>query len=188
MAEAGAQAHGWVFGYGSLMWRPGFPHRRVLPALLPGYHRSFCVYSRHWRGTPAEPGLVLGLAPGGECQGLAFEVAPADWSWVRAYLDERELVAYAYVAHELPVVIGDETVTAYTFVADPAHPHYAGELPAEQAAEIIVRAEGVAGLNRDYLIETVRRMQAEGFADDRLRALLAHVERLTGILDAGGGI
>lgn len=188
MTEPGSAADGWVFGYGSLMWRPGFPYRRVLPAVLPGYHRSFCVYSCHWRGTPAEPGLVLGLAPGGSCRGLAFQVAAADWAWVRDYLDERELVAYAYVARELQVLVEGDLVLAYTFVADPSHPHYAGELPPERAAEIIVRAEGVAGLNREYLIETVRHMRTDGFAEESLQTLLSHVERLTGILEAGGGI
>ncbi|HYN40094.1 MAG TPA: gamma-glutamylcyclotransferase, partial [Rhodospirillales bacterium] len=132
MDDAGC---GWVFGYGSLMWRPGFPHEAVAPGLLRGYHRSFCVWSRHWRGTPEQPGLVLGLAPGGECPGLLFRVTEADWPWVKAYLDERELVSYAYVARWLPVETAATrggTVPAYTFVADPAHAQYAGELPVER--------------------------------------------------------
>ena len=179
---------GWVFGYGSLMWRPGFAFREVLPAILSGYHRSFCVYSHHYRGTPDEPGLVLGLAPGGSCHGLAFRVAAADRLAVKAYLDERELVTYAYVPADLPVRTPHGDVLAYTFVADPAHPQFAGELDLEEAAQIIIRARGRAGLNRDYLIETVRRLEKEGFPDDRLRALLRRVEHLTGILEAGSGI
>lgn len=178
----------WIFGYGSLMWRPGFAFRRVLPAVLDGYHRSFCVYSHHYRGTPEQPGLVLGLAPGGSCQGLAFCVVRQDLAVVKAYLDERELISYAYRADCLPVTTASGEVSAYTFVADPTHPQWAGELDVEQSAQIIVRARGRAGLNRDYLIETVRRMEAEGFADERLHALLRRVEHLTGILDAGGGI
>lgn len=183
----------WVFGYGSLMWRPGFPYQEVTRGLLHGYHRSFCIWSRHWRGTPEVPGLVLGLAPGGECQGLLFRVSDRDWSWVKAYLDERELLSYAYAARWLPVQsacakTNDGTLQAYTFVADLDHQHYAGELPVERAAAIIVAARGVAGLNRDYLIETLRRMAAEGFADQGLRGLLRRVEYLTGILESGGGI
>lgn len=182
----------WVFGYGSLMWRPDFPFRIQAPGLLRGYHRSFCVWSRHWRGTPEQPGLVLGLAPGGQCQGVAFQVAAADWPWVRAYLDERELLSYAYAPRWLPVDVpaaaSSTTVQAYTFVSDPEHPHYAGELPLERMAAVIVAASGVAGLNREYLIETLRRMSAEGFADETLRALLDRVEHLTGILESGSGI
>jgi glutathione-specific gamma-glutamylcyclotransferase len=182
---------GWVFGYGSLMWRPGFPYRQTTPGLLRGYHRSFCVWSRYWRGTPERPGLVLGLAPGGGCQGLLFRVAAADWAWVKAYLDERELVSYAYAARWLTVetsAVADGTVEAYTFVADPAHPQYAGELPIERAAAIVVAAQGIAGLNRDYLIETVRHIEAQGFADEGPRRLLRRIEYLTGILESGGGI
>jgi glutathione-specific gamma-glutamylcyclotransferase len=179
---------GWVFGYGSLMWRPGFRHQEVLAAVLPGYHRSFCVYSHYYRGTPEEPGLVLGLAPGGSCQGLAFRVSPADLTAVKAYLDERELVSYAYRATWLPVMTVHGEVSAYTFVADPTHPQYAGELGIERAAQIIIRARGRAGLNRDYLIETLRRIEVEGFADEPLHSLLRRVEHLTGILEAGGGI
>ena len=182
----------WVFGYGSLMWRPEFTHLAQVPGVLRGFHRSFCVWSRHWRGTSERPGLVLGLAPGGQCQGVAFRVAAADWPGVKAYLDERELMSYAYAACWLPVELtGGEAgavVSAYTFVSDPAHPHYAGELPVERAADVIVAARGVAGLNRDYLIETLRRMATEGFVDETLHALLRRVEYLTGILESGSGI
>ena len=179
---------GWVFGYGSLMWRPGFPYQEAQPAVLHGYHRSFCVYSHYYRGTPQQPGLVLGLAPGGLCQGLAFRVAAPDFAAVKAYLDERELVSYAYRAMYLPLATSGSEVSAYTFVADPSHPQYAGELSAERAAQIIIRARGRAGLNRDYLVETLRRIEAEGFADQRLHELLKRVEYLTGLLEAGGGI
>lgn len=178
----------WVFGYGSLMWRPGFPYEETLPAVLHGYHRSFCIYSRHYRGTPQQQGLVLGLAPGGCCQGLAFRVAGAEFTSVKAYLDERELVSYAYQAAYLPLETPQGEVSAYTFVADSNHPQYAGELSIERAAQIIIRARGRAGLNRDYLIETLRQIEAEGFADERLHALLQRVEYLTGLLEAGGGI
>ncbi|MBK8175389.1 MAG: gamma-glutamylcyclotransferase [Rhodospirillales bacterium] len=178
----------WIFGYGSLMWRPGFSYVETLPALLRGYHRSFCVFSHFYRGTPDEPGLVLGLAPGGTCQGLAFRVRTAEFPAVKAYLDERELVSYAYTADRLAVETAHGEVRAYTFVADPRHPQYAGELGLVRSAEFIVRAQGHAGLNRDYLIETIRRLEQEGFSDDALHALLRRVEYLTGVLEAGGGI
>jgi cation transport protein ChaC len=178
----------WVFGYGSLMWNPGFPHAAAVSALLRGYHRAFCVYSHHYRGTPDRPGLVLGLAPGGSCRGVAFRVPGTEEAAVRDYLDERELVTYAYVPKTLPVDIPMGTVDAYTFVADPEHRQYAGDLGVDRSAEIIMEARGVAGLNRDYLINTVRRLEKEGFTDARLHPLLKRIEYLTGIIEAGSGI
>lgn len=178
----------WVFGYGSLMWRPGFPHIEAVPALLRGYHRSFCVYSHHYRGTPEQPGLVLGLALGGHCRGLAFRTRRADEAAVRDYLDERELVSYAYLPRTLRVEIAGGEVDAYTFVADPDHRQYAGDLGVERSTEIIMEARGAAGLNRDYLINTVRRLDKEGYSDGRLHPLLKRIEQLTGIIEAGGGI
>ena len=151
----------WVFGYGSLMWRPGFPYLEARPGILDGYHRSFCVFSRTWRGTAERPGLVLGLTPGGRCRGLLFRVAASQRDDVVDYLNERELAAYAYVPMYLPVQLDDATeIEAYTFVADQCHDHYAGDLPIGAAAQIIMEAEGKAGLNRDYLINTVRELSS----------------------------
>jgi len=179
----------WVFGYGSLMWRPGFPHRQTAQATLPGYHRSFCIYSHVWRGTPQRPGLVLGLTPGGTCRGVAFQVHAEDRDATLIYLHERELGSYAYQPVTLSVDLqGIGPVRAYCFVADTDHPQYAGELPQERAAAIIMEAEGKGGLNRDYLISTVRELDRHGYAEPELRALLAEVSRRTGIIEQGGGI
>jgi cation transport protein ChaC len=188
MTDQSADGDFWVFGYGSLMWRPGFAYLEAVPALLRGYHRSFCIYSQHYRGTPEQPGLVLGLDEGGSCRGLAFRVVAAAAGRVRGYLNERELIGYAYLPRHLPVETPAGVAEAYVFIADVAHPQYAGDLGIERAAEIIVAAEGRAGLNRDYLIRTVRRLEREGFVDDHLHALLRRVEHLTGIIEAGGGI
>ena len=93
----------WVFGYGSLMWRPNFPHRDFQPALLRGYHRALCVYSNRYRGTDECPGLVLGLDRGGSCRGRAMRVAGSDVDAVIAYLDRREMVNKVYTPRWLPV-------------------------------------------------------------------------------------
>lgn len=179
----------WVFGYGSLMWRPGFEFEESRPATLDGWHRAFCIYSRHWRGTPDHPGLVLGLDSGGSCRGVAFRVAAARAAMALAYLDERELAGYAYRAMTLPVRLpGGEEIAAYTFVADHQHDHYAGDLSLAEAAAIIMDAEGQGGLNRDYLINTVRHLEAEGLVDPELHRLLVEVERQTGIIEQGAGI
>jgi cation transport protein ChaC len=179
----------WVFGYGSLMWRPGFSAQETVPALLKGWHRSFCLYSMHYRGTPQQPGLVLGLDRGGSCRGLAFRVAADNAQTTINYLNERELVGYAYRPHWAKVGLEDgRKVTAYTFVADRSHRHYAGDMDLERQAAIIMDAAGATGLNRDYLINTVRQLEADGFADKSLHALLVEVERQTGLIDMGAGI
>ena len=178
----------WVFGYGSLMWRPGFSYKDARPAILHGYHRSFCIYSHHWRGTPEQPGLVLGLTPGGSCPGTVFRVAEAKRDAVVDYLNERELSSYAYVAQTLSVDMEGEAVDAYVFIADEGHCHYAGELPPVDAARIIMDAEGVAGLNRDYLINTVRELERYGYIEGGLHDLLRVVEELTGEIEQGSGI
>ena len=181
----------WVFGYGSLMWRPGFPYLDSSAAILKNYARSFCVYSRHHRGTQERPGLVLGLDPvtDAECHGQAFKIAPDTVEETVAYLNERELCGYAYIPATVPVILtSGEEVSCYTFVADPSHPYYAGKLPLAQAAHTIMQATGLSGLNRDYLINSVRELEAHGYIEPELHDLLKEVEFLTGELEAGGGI
>jgi len=183
----------WVFGYGSLMWRPGFEYAEQRAATLHGYHRSFCIYSHHHRGTQENPGLVLGLDEGGTCRGCAFRVRASDAATVTAYLNERELIGYAYVPRVLDVSLecddGSEVlVPTYTFVADQTHDHYAGNLSIADSAPLIMVAEGIAGLNRDYLINTVRHLEQTGATEPELHALLREVEARTGVIDIGGGI
>ncbi len=178
----------WVFAYGSLMWRPGFAYLDVHPAMLRGYHRAFCIYSHYHRGTPERAGLVLGLNRGGCCRGLAFRVAPGRKTGVIDYLNERELTSGAYTPKYVPVDVEGTRQLAYTFVANRRHGDFAHKLDTEKAAQIIVGAEGASGLNRDYLINTVRRMESLGYRDDRIHELLLRVEQLTGELDRGSGI
>jgi len=182
----------WVFGYGSLMWRPGFPYEEAHDAVLHGYSRSFCIYSFHHRGTREAPGLVLGLDVGGDCLGRIFKVRAEDAEAVVAYLDERELVNYPYIARFLPVEVrsggAPREVDAWTFVADRAHADYAGALPADRAAGLIMKASGIAGLNRDYLMQTVGHLESAGFVDEHLHLLLREIEAQTGIIDMGSGI
>ncbi|MEM7192206.1 MAG: gamma-glutamylcyclotransferase, partial [Pseudomonadota bacterium] len=138
----------WVFGYGSLMWRPGFPFQTRLPARLNGAHRALCIYSILHRGTPETPGLVLGLDEGGECEGVAFCVAPGAEDETIAYLRDREQVTDVYVETYRTVELGDgsdQAVTALTFIADPTHAQYAGTLDIEDQLRIVRRCHGQAG-------------------------------------------
>src|SRR4029453_16424516 len=97
----------WVFGYGSLMWQPGFAFTERVPAALIGAHRSLCIYSFHHRGTEHHPGLVLGLDEGGACRGVAFRVAADKEDATLAYLREREQVTDVYVEAIRPVSLLD---------------------------------------------------------------------------------
>jgi cation transport protein ChaC len=178
----------WVFGYGSLMWRPGFQFHEQAPAILHGYQRAPCIFSHHHRGTPEHPGLVLGLDKGGRCYGIAFRIDVNKRSQIINYLHERELIEYAYKPALVSIKVYENEVKAYTFVADTAHSQFAGKLDIEHASEIILQAEGVSGLNRDYLINTVTKLDDEGFAEPELKALLHQVRCLTGEIDMGGGI
>jgi glutathione-specific gamma-glutamylcyclotransferase len=170
--------HLYVFGYGSLIWRPGFPHLGTHPALLRGYHRRFCLWSRHYRGTPEAPGLVLGLDRGGACRGIAFRVPGAEAAAVLDYLEERENPRGEVVYHRrlLPVRLLDEArvVRAVSFVANRNHEAYCRPCP-ETAARHIATGVGLTGANRDYLMNTVAHLRALGVIDsglDRIAALL----------------
>lgn len=171
----------WVFGYGSLMWDPGFAHEARAPAVLDGWRRSFCLRSIRYRGTPEAPGLVLGLdaEPGARCSGVAFRVAAAQAEAVLGYLRERELVTYAYAEVRLPVRLwSGDSVEAVTYVVDRTHPQYAGTLTPQQQAAIIASAAGPRGSNRAYLDSTLAHLAQAGIEDDALTALGALVRAM----------
>jgi cation transport protein ChaC len=196
----------WVFGYGSLMWNPGFAFLETRRARLTGYHRAFCVYSIHYRGTERQPGLVLGLDRGGVCDGIAFRVAPENRAEVLAYLRRRELIYGVYREALVPVDLhdrppppcgeglgvggippttvlpaaiasslpgeGPRTAWAVAYIAERAHPAYAGRLPLVREAQLIRRSAGFGGTNLDYLLSTLRHLRELGISEPRLDRLL----------------
>lgn len=183
----------WVFGYGSLMWRPGFDVVERAPARLEGYHRSFCLASVHHRGSPERPGLVLGLDRGGSCDGVAYRVEAAKAASVRAYLRERELVNGVYREAFLPVTLhGPEhrRVSALAFIVERAHPSYAGRQALSRQAEMIRCARGLSGDNLDYLVNTVTLLRTLGIRERSLERLVAlagpHIAHLNHHARAGG--
>jgi cation transport protein ChaC len=162
----------WVFGYGSLMWQPGFPFAERLTATVHGYHRALCIYSYHYRGTEARPGLVLGLDRGGSCQGVAFRVAAAEAPATLAYLRVRELVTNVYREVLLPARLSDgRHVTALAYVADRAHAQYAHGLSPAEIEALVGSAVGVAGSDRDYVCNTQAHLAAIGIRDRMLERL-----------------
>jgi glutathione-specific gamma-glutamylcyclotransferase len=166
----------WVFGYGSLIWRPGFAHVRAERALLRGAHRRLCILSHRHRGTPERPGLVFGLERGGSCVGMAFEVAAADWSEVREYLRVREQVTGVYreALREVRLASG-ELVKALTFLADPHHIQYAGRLTIDEQLALVRGATGQSGANADYVVNTADHLLEMGIRDRHIMDLSAHL-------------
>jgi cation transport protein ChaC len=172
------QAELWVFGYGSLMWRPGFDFSEQAPAALIGAHRSLCIYSFHHRGTPEHPGLVLGLDDGGACRGVAFRVAADKADPTLAYLRDREQVTDVYVEAIRPVSLLDGSgreLEALCYIVDRGHPQYAGRLSTETQAQLVRSAAGLSGTNIDYVLNTVRHLQEAGIHDVELMALAARL-------------
>ncbi len=162
----------WVFGYGSLIWRPGFPFVETIVARLHGYHRSLCVFSHVHRGTPERPGLVLGLDRGGVCRGVAFRVAADKAQETIAYLRAREQATAVYLERSMPVKLADgRAVTALVYVADRKHLQYAGRLPAEQILELVRHGVGISGQNPDYVLQTHEHLRRMGVLDPVLADL-----------------
>ncbi len=167
----------WIFGYGSLMWRPGFRYRERRPARLYGYHRALCVYSVRYRGTTKKPGLVLGLDRGGSCVGRVFRVAARDADRVLAYLHKREMPRRVYDPSWLRVETPLGPVRAYVFVARRDHSQYTGKLPLKRAVALVLGGRGIGGTCLDYVRETVRHMEELGVADTALHRVLAAAEK-----------
>lgn len=163
----------WVFGYGSLLWNPGFDPVETHVATLQGFARSFCMLSIHHRGSEAHPGLVLALEeiPSSACQGMAFRVAPDDQESVLAALRARELVSSAYLERWVPLTLPDgRSVEALVYVVDTEHAQYCN-YPLEKQAEMIATARGDRGPNWEYLFRTVTHLDGLGIGDAELNRL-----------------
>jgi cation transport protein ChaC len=173
----------WVFGYGSLVWNPGFDVAERVIARLPDYHRSFCMRSIHHRGTEETPGLVLALdaTPGAQCHGLALRTHDDQTDDVLAYLRERELVSAAYLETRLDIALADgRRRNALTYVIDADHPQYCGGMDLEDQARIIARAHGGRGPNTEYLFNTTAHLKQLGIDDPELDWLVDRVRQMCG--------
>ena len=172
----------WVFGYGSLIWKPGFDYEASELATLHGFHRSFCMRSIHYRGTPEAPGLVLALdaLEGASCRGVAYHVGETRAEETLDYLRERELISSAYRETEQDLHLDSgNRVTAVCYVVDTGHVQYSGALSLEEQARVIAGSTGQNGRNDEYLFNTAASLDRLGIADDDLR-------RLSELVRAGG--
>ena len=180
-----SEADFWVFAYGSLMWRPGFDFLERRHARLIGAHRALCVYSFVHRGTPEKPGLVFGLDRGGNCRGIAYRVAADKRDGTIAYLRAREQATLVYREAWRTVWLDDDPqqrVTALCYMVDRGHRQYAGRLPLEKQVHLVRQGHGRSGPNRDYVLDAVKEIEAQGYHDAELHIL---AERLRGVHVAG---
>ena len=166
----------WVFAYGSLMWDPEIPHDEARPALVHGWHRSFCVFSYDYRGSRARPGLVLGLDRGGACRGVALRLPAGQAATALSLLWTREMTDLVYDLRPVPARVGGRGILSLAFTVRRDHPDYAGRLSPEAAARLIAEGIGSRGACRDYLAGTIRHLEALGLAGRGLRRLHRLVE------------
>lgn len=174
-----APADLWVFGYGSLIWRPGFEYVERVPARIVGLHRSLCIYSFVHRGTPERPGLVLGLDRGGACRGVAYKIAAARRAATLTYLRAREQATSVYLEAVRTVWLEgkpERRVDAVCYTVDRSHAQYAGRLSMEQQLHLIRQGHGRSGNNRDYVVATVSALEALGCKDAALHRLAEHLK------------
>ncbi len=163
----------WVFGYGSLMWSPGFSYKQKALGRVHGYHRALCILSTRYRGTARKPGLVMGLCRGGSCWGMAFRVEAQRVRQALARLWKREMPRRVYAPRLLRVQLASgREVRALAFLADPAHPAYVRELDLHGRARLVAQGIGQRGPCVDYIRNTLEHMHAVGVSDPHLERVL----------------
>ncbi len=178
----------WVFGYGSLMWRPGFEFEERCEAVMHGVHRRLCIYSHVHRGTPDKPGMVLGLDRGGRCRGIGYRVAPQLREDTIAYLRAREQVTMVYRERWRPMLVrretGPERVQALVYEVDQSHAQYAGKRTADELLPYVLQGHGKGGPCIEYIASTLDHIREQGMSDHHLEEVLALAE--AALADSGG--
>jgi len=173
--DAKVQKSHWIFGYGSLMWNPGFPYQERRLGVLQGYRRTYAMFSTRLRGSTDRPGLVLSVVPGGACTGVAFRVAEEHWDDTLAKLDKREGTGRAHLRVWVPVRWlgnGDSCATpALTYLPLQSYPNYIPGLPLERQAELVARGKGSTGSSLEYLELLMKELRALGIQEPELEAL-----------------
>lgn len=170
----------WVFGYGSLMWKPEINYTQSEVGTLDGYHRKFCIWSVIFRGSPKSPGLMMGLWEGGQCTGMVFRLPV---STLRKEMDKliyRECRWGVYIPLWLPIHTKDGIVDALVFTVDAAHPIVEGQLSPEKTAYYLATGEGPRGTSRDYLFKTIDKMHSVGIVDEPIEQLGVQVRAYGG--------
>lgn len=166
------QENFWVFGYGSLMWNPGFPYDEARRARIYGLHRSLCIRSVRYRGTHEQPGLVLGLDLGGSCTGMGYRIELSQQRRVADYLQDREMLNDIYEPSIRRIALDDgQRVMALAFVVKRHHCAYVKHLSLKQRADIVASAKGQRGSNFEYVMSTLDTLESIGITDYELHTV-----------------
>ena len=166
----------WIFGYGSLMWNPAFHYAEERPALLRGYHRRFCFWTPLGRGTPENPGLMLGLITGGSCRGVAFRIAPDVVEQELSILWAREMMGDVYQPNWFNLRTDHGPIRAIAFTLKRNHERFAGDLPVDVVIRHVATAAGRLGPCADYLVNTVHKLEETGVRRGPMHDLLNRVQ------------
>lgn len=178
-----ANGNPYVFGYGSLIWNPGFAFLRSERALLRGAHRSLSVYSHRHRGTPERPGLVFGLSRGGSCLGVAFEIEPDSFPAVFDYLQAREQDRGVYREAWRNITLAHgETVRALAYLVNEDHPQFAGHLSVAEQVKLVRSGLGESGHNTEYVRNTAKHLLSLGIRDRALLDIIAALDGDEGLM------
>jgi len=175
LAAAPTPGQVWVFGFGSLIWNPAFHFVERRTALVHGYHRTFCLWSRAGRGSPERPGLMLALDRGGSCAGVAYRIAAEAAPTELDILWRREMVAMSYRPVWIAARTPDGLVPAIAFTANRSHERYVPGLDDATVATYLASGAGAMGRCCDYLFDTVAHLRELGIRDRRLERLEARV-------------
>lgn len=165
----------WIFAYGSLIWNPLITYVERRAGIIYGWHRCFCTWMILGRGTPENPGLLLGLDRGGSCRGIIYRIAAADVPSELLLIWRREMLAGVYVARWVRVFNGIQEFKAIAFVANRQHPRYAHQITLTTTVDSIATASGKLGSCAEYLMKTVDGLMAEGIKDRKLLLLRKQV-------------
>lgn len=167
----------WLFAYGSLIWRPDFPFIEQRPAMIHGYHRSLCLWSRINRGTPDTPGVVFALDQGGQCEGIVYRIASDQVKQIFPPLWRREMPSGAYNPMWIDCDVGlKQPVQALAFVINPHTDAYVPEMPLEQLSRVIHAAHGINGPCIEYVLETAHALKQARITDHKLEHLISHLQ------------
>jgi glutathione-specific gamma-glutamylcyclotransferase len=176
MKDNNHNSHLWIFGYGSLMWRPDFEYIEKRVATLYGFHRALCIYSFNYRGTEQKPGLVFGLDRGGSCKGIVFRIRNTDQEKIFAQLHKREMPTKVYLPTWLKVQVEKNVIVAYGFVADRNHKQYATKLTEQQIISLVHQGYGSVGSCLDYVDKTLNHLMECGINEKKLNKMINKVK------------